>query len=308
VKASAYDLEGAAAVLVTLERRRRRSWSTSDFAGLARVRVRMSAGELLAKLAECGLVNGLEDQWVRSDRGDAVVEALLAHDWAPYCDALLVLEDVSCQAINLIRVGTVQGATWRCLLIRAQKAAPTLTTILSWRADFRDGPTLAVPVHVLEVASNDYLMAAARETPTWVKDREAVGHRAEAYSMRHVAAQLGASRLLWVSVDVGDQYGYDIEADDGDGQRAIEVKGSRGRDLSFVLTAKERAVAERLGAAYEIQYWGEISLDREPEAEYELLVGRGYPRVIQNPASVLDGEEWTLECVAWHVCPTEREE
>jgi hypothetical protein len=289
--------------LVTLERRRRRSWSTTDFADLARVRVRISAAELLAKLAQCSLVNGLEDNWVRTDRGDGIVEALVQQDWAPYCEALLALEDVSCEAIDLIRVGTVYESTWRCLLIRAQKAAPTLTTILGWRADFRDGPTLALPVGVLEAASSNYLMAAARETPAWVKDRESVGHRAEAYSMRYVAAELGADRLLWVSVDVGDQLGYDIEADGG--ARAIEVKGSRGRDISFILTAKERATAVQFGGAYEIQYWGEISLDREPAAEYELLVERGYPRVIQNPAAALDQDEWTLESVAWRVSSTE---
>jgi hypothetical protein len=304
VRASAYDLEGAATVLVTLERRRRRSWSTNDFADLARVRVRISASEVLAKLAQCGLVNGLEDNWVRTDRGDVVVEALVQQDWAPYCDALLALEDVSCQAIDLIRVGTVYESTWRCLLIRAQKAAPTLTTILGWRADFRDGPSLALPVEVLEAASSDYLMVAARETPAWVKDRESVGHRAEAYSMRYVAAELGANRLLWVSLDVGDQLGYDIEADGG--ARAIEVKGSRSRDISFILTAKERATAVQFGGAYEIQYWGEISLDREPATEYELLVERGYPRVIQDPASALNEDGWALECVAWHVSSSER--
>jgi len=298
-------LEGAATVLVTLERHRRRSWSTNDFADLARARIRISAAELLAKLAQCGLVKGLEDNWVRTDRGDLVVDALARQDWAPYCDALLALEDVSCQAIDLIRVGTVYESTWRCLLIRAQKAAPTLTTILGWRADFRDGPSLALPVDVLQAAASDYLMVAARETPAWVKDRESVGHRAEAYSMRYVAAELGANRLLWVSLDVGDQLGYDIEADDVGGRRAIEVKGSRWRDFSFILTANERATAEQLGAAYEIQYWGEISLDREPAMEYELLVERGYPRIIQHPALALNEEEWLLESVAWRVSSTE---
>jgi hypothetical protein len=301
VRASVYDLEQAAGALQTLERRQRRSWSTEDFGDLARVRGRIPPGELLTKLASCGLVAGSGDMWVRTERGDGVVAALIGEDWAPYCDAVLELEDVSREAIGLIRAGSVQGPIWRCPIARASKEAPTLAAILAWRGDYRDGPALQLPIGILEAASGSFLMAAARETPEWVLEREAVGHRAEAYSMRFEAARIGAGRLLWVSMDVGDRFGYDIEADEVDGRRAIEVKGSRSRETKFIWTATERAAAARLGTRYEIQYWGEIALTRSPGAEYELLVARGYPRIIRDPAAVLESDEWGTECVAWRV-------
>jgi len=303
VKVSAYDLEQAAAALVTLDRRARRSWETQDFADLARARGRLRPEIVLSRLAQIDLVRGVDDRWERTEQGDEVVGALVEKNWTPYCEALFGLDDVNCEATNLIKVGISTGLTWRCLLVRAQNAAPTLSAVLGWRADFRDGPTLVVPRELLELLSRAHLMATARDTPQWVKQREAVGHRAEAYSMRFEAMRLGAARLLWVSVDVGDAYGYDIEADDEPERRMIEVKGSRGREVSFVMTGNERRAAERIGSTYEIQYWGEISLDREPGAEYEHLVGRGYPRILQDPAGAIDRGEWAVECVAWRVTP-----
>lgn len=275
----------------------------SRFEDLARARGRIPPEMVLSKLAQVGLVRGVGDLWERTERGDEVVGALLEKDWAPYSEALFRLEDVSCEATKLIRAGTNTELTWRCLLVHAQNAAPTLSAILGWRADFRDGPALVLPLELLELVSSDYLMFTARETPEWVKEREAVGHRAEAYSMRFESTRLGAARLLWVSADVGDSYGYDIEAEEEPGRRMIEVKGSRGRDVSFVFTGNERNAAQRSGAAYEIQYWGEISLDREPGAEYEYLVGRGYPRIIHDPTAALERGELVLECVAWRVTP-----
>ena len=57
----------------------------------------------------------------------------------------------------------------------------------------------------------------------------------------------------------------------GSPERCIEVKGSQQTRIRFFLTANEWATSSRKGAAYEVQFWGGISVARPRLEEYEAL-------------------------------------
>jgi hypothetical protein len=141
----------------------------------------------------------------------------------------------------------------------------------------------------------------AAELPDWVAERNRVGWRAELYSLRLERSLLGPKRVLHISRDAGDQFGYDIEAIEAEGSRLIEVKGSRSAVLSFTLSAQELDVARARAGRYEIQFWGEIELGAQPAEEYGKLRSRGYPIVIHNPAEVIEQQDWSVEARSWLV-------
>jgi uncharacterized protein DUF3883 len=118
--------------------------------------------------------------------------------------------------------------------------------------------------------------------------RREVGDRAEAYSYRWEQENAGdPSRVHWVALD-DDSLGYDIRNAGTSPERCIEVKGSQGCKVRFLLSSNEREVAHRLGDAYEVHFWGGISLTRPRPEEYRALREEGYPLVFGNqqfPAS-----------------------
>ncbi|MGV1005695.1 MAG: DUF3883 domain-containing protein [Candidatus Nanopelagicales bacterium] len=129
--------------------------------------------------------------------------------------------------------------------------------------------------------------------------RRAVGERAEHYSMQLERSRgVGAiDRIVWVSRD-DDDLGYDIEVKNVDSRerpRLVEVKGTSGRTVQFLLSSNEYDVAATAGESYEVQFWGRIDLARAPMEEYELLRTAGYPITIVNPARELGQEPWLIE-------------
>ena len=87
--------------------------------------------------------------------------------------------------------------------------------------------------------------------------------------------------MLWVSLD-DNSLGYDIRNTGSTPDRCIEVKGSQGSDIRFFLSSNEWGIGHEFGDAYEIQFWGGISLTRTRLEEYGLLRMAGYPRVFRN--------------------------
>ena len=107
--------------------------------------------------------------------------------------------------------------------------------------------------------------------------REAVGLRAEGYSFYLLRLESACpTSVVWVSRD-DQSLGYDIEDGSAGCVHRIEVKGSRGRDVRFSLTANEHDVAHRDPSSYEVHYWGEINLSRSPAVEFKTLRERGFP-------------------------------
>ena len=104
---------------------------------------------------------------------------------------------------------------------------------------------------------------------------------------------------MHISRDTGDGFGYDIECTGTTPPRMIEVKGSRSADVTFVITARELAVAGRHSDRYELHYWGKISLTRPLEQEYPDLLDAGYPLVNTDVARTLAMPDWSGECKAW---------
>lgn len=107
--------------------------------------------------------------------------------------------------------------------------------------------------------------------------REAVGHRAEAYSFYLLRLESNfPTSVVWVSRD-DQSLGYDIEDGSTGCVHRIEVKGSRHRDVRFLLTANEYDVAHQDPNSYEVHFWGEINLSRSPAVEFKTLRERGFP-------------------------------
>jgi hypothetical protein len=152
------------------------------------------------------------------------------------------------------------------------------------------------PAASLELDSvwNELPPSSRVDWPELDKRRKAIGDRAELYSLQLAReAQPGALQYIqWVSRD-DDTLGYDIEIT-GNPIRHIEVKGTSGPNVQFLLSANELEVARRHRSNYEIQFWGEVNLARDPVEEYRQLIDRGYPLRIVDPASVLEQYPWEL--------------
>ena len=109
-----------------------------------------------------------------------------------------------------------------------------------------------------------------------------VGDRAESYSYRWEQEKAKDPSLIqWVALD-DDSLGFDILNRGGSPERCIEVKGSQQTRIRFFLTANEWATSSRKGAAYEVQFWGGISVARPRLEEYEALRQAGYPLVFAD--------------------------
>jgi len=117
--------------------------------------------------------------------------------------------------------------------------------------------------------------------------KEAVGHRAEAYSFHLLRLESKfPSSIVWVSRD--DQgLGYDIEDRSTGAVHRVEVKGSQGEEVRFLLTANEHKVAHQEPSSYEVHFWGEINLNRSPDLEFSTLRERGFPLRFEDLAAHL---------------------
>lgn len=123
--------------------------------------------------------------------------------------------------------------------------------------------------------------------------RNEVGNRAEAYSYRFEQENSeDPSRVQWVALD-DDSLGYDIRNAGKSPERCIEVKGSQGSEARFFLSSNEWEVGHSLGDAYEVHFWGGISLTRPRSEEYRALREAGYPLVFRDLARALQSGELT---------------
>jgi hypothetical protein len=142
-------------------------------------------------------------------------------------------------------------------------------------------------------------------TPTDGLDNDAVkksiGNRGELYSYQYERLQASSqSSIIWVARD-DETLGYDIEDRATSPRRLIEVKASRGKKVTFLLSDKEWRMAHANPGAYEIQFWGGIDLQRDVAEEYSLLRAEGYPLVLKDLPSLLAASLFTAQTDKWRV-------
>lgn len=196
------------------------------------------------------------------------------------------------------------GDGYECGRHAAQSAAPQLFGLLARMPDVMIGGQILIGRESsLELDSiwNELTPASRVDWEDIEKRRKAIGERAELYSMQlERSAQVGAfERIVWVSRD-DDSLGYDIEIR-GRPTRHVEVKGSAGPEIVFLLSSNEYSVARRVQENYEIQFWGKINLRSDPRDDFDRLTAMGYPIRIHNPVSALANPPWSIEPSVYRV-------
>lgn len=295
---SSQDLEFAARAVSTLRALGRNSWSAAEFVAIGRSLTGGSIEELLDFLRSCGLVKDEFGSWGLSDVGEQAFDALAAGDWAVYAHSLLTASAFEDELMRLIEGATEEPNSLRCPLAALPRLAPRAGVLLTWDPGLRQGDDLVLPLSLLDSLLVTEAMGRSAEIPPWVLDRNAVGWRAELYTLRLERSRLGPHRVRHVSREVGDGFGYDIETDAPD-SRLIEVKGSRSASLRFHLSNRELEVARADPERHFLHFWGKIDLDRDPADEYSRLRELQYPVVISKLASAIDAGELEMQARSW---------
>ena len=298
---SPLEIERAVDALARERTLRREPWETEQLKRLF-ARSARSPRSTLRHLTALGLLAfDATSRWTVTRAGAEVLDGRAAGDWAPLTALTLRAGNLDREIVAFLGEANVDSTHARLLRARARTIAPSLATVLGWQPAWRTGDEFVVPLNALNVAMAAAAMEIADGRPDWVEDRERVGRRAEAYSLRLERELHGAGAILHVSRDEGDQFGYDLEDTSTEPSRLIECKGSRSSVLSFVMSANELNVARRSPERYEVQYWGGVTLGRTPQEDYSALIAAGYPIVIQDPAGALDRGDLVAEVAAWKV-------
>lgn len=256
----------------------------------------------LRQLAALGfLATDSDGRWTLTQVGAEILDARLTGDWGPLAVLMLRAGDLEREVLAFLAEAETWNGNARLPRARARTIAPALAAVVGWQPEWRAEAHLVVPIDVLHVAMADAAMEIADGRPEWVEERERVGHRAEAYSLRLEREQRGSGAILHVSRDEGDQFGYDLEDTSTNPSRLIECKGSRSHALRFVLSRNELGAADEHPDRYEIHFWGRINLGRSPAEDYAALRTAGYPTVIRDPAGAIQRDELTAEAHTWKV-------
>lgn len=256
----------------------------------------------LRQLTVLGLLAFDRDgHWTLTRTGAEVLNARTASDWSPLTALTLRTRSLEREVMAFLSEAEVHNGHARLLQARTRTIAPALAAVIGWQPEWRTNDHFVVPFDALQVAMAGAAMEIADSRPDWVEERERVGHRAEAYSLRLGREQHGPGAILHVSRDEGDQVGYDLEDISLSPPRFIECKGSRATMLSFVMSVNEMAVAGEHPDRYEIHYWGGVNLGRGPDEDYAALRKAGYPTVIRDPAGAIESGELTAQAEAWKV-------
>jgi hypothetical protein len=263
------------------------------------IRAVVSCLTMMRLITETGDVIG------RSPSGDRLRRDVRSLGSYPFAVAVLRSGLMADQVRKLRPVLRRDGDGYECGRSAAQAAAPQLVGLLARMPDVWVGGKIVIGRGSgLELDSvwNELPPASRINWQAAEKRRKAVGDRAELYSLQlERSAHVGAlERITWVSRD-DDSLGYDIEVA-GSQTRRIEVKGSAGQEVQFLLSSNEYDVAGQYGSAYEIHFWGTIDIRCDPLEEFDRLKAAGYPVVIPDPVSSLSQQPWEIEPAQYRVC------
>lgn len=299
---TASELERVVAGFVRLRQVRKGPWELRVIKRYLRVSsLRLS--QTLAQLTALGLLDrDLNDRWNLSAVGEHIIAEQSSANWRPLTTLVMSAGGLDDEVLAFMGRAIEANGCASLAVHEARAVCPTLARVIGWVPEWRgEDKLLVVPLKALEAAMQAAALEITVGAPAWVVDREEVGKRAEAYSLRREREAHGIVDVLYVSRDEGDGFGYDLENRTVDPPRLIECKGSRGTSLQFLISAHELKQAREKAESYEIQFWGEIDLDRSLHEEYEVLRAAGYPLVIGDPATKIDEGRLQTECVAWKV-------
>ncbi len=237
---------------------------------------------LLGVLFELSLVEVRAEALRRTKAGQAVYQTSRLGDLRVLAMGLIRAGSFHDQARRLIECSEIRDdGSLSCSLRSARRQAPQLVGVLDYWPTVNLTPLLHVPADLLRELNTVWALLPPSEEPTWVRERKAVGDRAEMYTVQLERTTRNPSEIAWVARD-DDTLGYDVEDRSTAPPRCIEVKGRRDAQVVFYMSANEWRRAQQLGENYEVHFWGEINLSRQPGAEYAALRALGYPRVYQD--------------------------
>lgn len=247
-----------------------------------------------------------QDTIRRTPAGHKVARTLSKGGIADLGVALIRAGVFHAQARTLIEAGTVgEDGSLSCSIAAVRRGGAQLVGLLSrWPAVQLSSSLIVVPAELLnELNSVWALLPPPLELPGFALERKQVGDRAELYSVQTERSRISnPSMIAWVARE-SDTLGWDVEDRSVTPHRCVEVKGRRDADVVFYLSENEWRRAQELGALYEVHFWGEIDLRREPALEYAALRAAGYPLVIKDFAAQHAAGLWVATATRWRVMP-----
>lgn len=260
-------------------------------------------GHLLDEATACGLIESTPEGVGRTAAGTRARNQLREGDPSSIASRILRSGALADQARRLVQNIEYDPGTdcFRCPL-SVRREIPQLIAILRLKEEVVVGESILLTRAMYEeVGAVWVFMEAAEHLPPWLRERQLVGHLAELFSWNHERLHVAdPSKVKWVSKD-DDSLGYDIEDLNPAQRRRIEVKGSRGPDVQFIMSPNEMAKARRHGDCYEIHFWGQLNVAADPQSHYAASVAAGYPVVIVDPAVEFDLGGWSLEPDGWRI-------
>lgn len=242
--------------------------------------------QLVHVLARIGLLHVDSDRYHLSRNGRRA--ATLSDDRARRELAELLIQSgfMHDQVRQVIQASTiVSEGVARSRVGQLRRSAPQLLGLLRAWPNIVGSSFVRIPPNLFDVIDAPWSLvpSPSEEEST----REAVGHRAEAYSFYLLRLESNCpTSVVWVSRD--DQgLGYDIEDSSTGRVHRVEVKGSQGKDIRFLLTVNEHEVAHQDPRSYEVHFWGEINLNRKPDVEFTTLRDSGFPLRFKDLAAHL---------------------
>ena len=263
--------------------------------------------QVLEILASLNLIRIESDYIRRTNAGNPVARSLRAGDYRPLGLTIIRAGLFSEQARSLLESGNVDAdGNLLCLPRVAASVAPQLIGLLSRWAEFQSRPKVVVPSSVVNELAAIWALRVPKEgQSSWLSQRRRVGERAELYSFQRERSEAqDPSAIAWVAKD-SDSLGWDIEDRTATPYRRIEVKGSRQENPIFYLSANEWKQASTHGSHYEVQFWGNIDLQREEPSEYASLRASGFPIVLLNISDKISSGEWMATPIQWRITKNE---
>ena len=241
---------------------------------------------LVHVLALLGLLHVDSDRYYLSRKGRRAATLSEARCRIELAELLIQSGLMHDQVRQVIEASTIDQEGMACSRVgQLQHSAPQLLGLLRAWPEIVGPSFVRIPAELFASIDAPWsLVPTAKEKED---TKEAVGYRAEAYSFHLLRLEsMLPSSIVWVSRD--DQgLGYDIEDRSAGAVHRVEVKGSQGKEVRFLLTAHEHNVAYQDPSSYEVHFWGEIDLNRSPDVEFSTLRERGFPQRFEDLAAHL---------------------
>lgn len=190
-----------------------------------------------------------------------------------------------------------------CRTTAARRVAPQLLGLLERWNETRTGTTITISAQLVEELAAVWALIAPPSEARAAEDkrRKSIGNRAEAYSYQlERLSSATSSAIVWVAQD-DDTLGYDLEDRSTSPRRRIEVKGSGGSEVRFFMSDNEWRKAHESPATYEIQFWGDIDLNRPSAEEYPALRSMGFPIVLRDVPALVAVGALTAQPDRWRI-------